>query len=58
LEIFTFPLVRKDVNALLDKGGFILLPEDDVVEKYRDGGNPDFNGDVRDSILFAQKRTD
>jgi len=34
--------LRRDVYALFDKGGFILLPEDDVVEKYMEGGEPDF----------------
>jgi hypothetical protein len=53
-EIFTCPLVREDVHALFDKGGFILLPEDDVVEKYRRGGKPDFNGDVRGPVLFPE----
>jgi hypothetical protein len=40
LEIFTCPLVRKDVHALFDKGGFILLPEGDVLEKYMEVENP------------------
>jgi len=43
--------LRKDAHALFDKGGFILLPEGDVLEKYRRGGKPDFDGDVRDLIL-------
>ncbi|KAI0283827.1 hypothetical protein BC826DRAFT_973606 [Russula brevipes] len=34
--------LRKDVHALVDKGGFILLPEGDVLEKYRRGGKPRF----------------
>jgi hypothetical protein len=44
------------VHALFDKGGFILLPEGDVVDKYMNNGKPDFDGDVRDSIAFAQPR--
>jgi hypothetical protein len=54
LKIFTCPLVRRDVHALFDKGGFILLPEEDVVEKYMRGENPDFNGDVRVPVLFPK----
>jgi len=46
--------LRRDAHALFDTGRFILLPEDDVVEKYMKGEKPDFNGDVRDSIVFAQ----
>lgn len=42
------------MHALFDKGGFILLPEDDVVEKYMEDGKPDFNGDVRDPVLFTK----
>jgi hypothetical protein len=38
LENFTCPLVRKDARALFDKGGFVLLPDEDVVQKYGDGG--------------------
>jgi len=37
--------LRKDAHALFDKGGFFLLPEGDVVEKYRRRGNPDFDED-------------
>ncbi|KAI0282904.1 hypothetical protein BC826DRAFT_1062958, partial [Russula brevipes] len=45
VAIFTCPLVRKDAHALFDKGGIILLPEGDVVEKYRRHGKPDFDED-------------
>jgi hypothetical protein len=57
LEILTFtcPLVRRDVQTFFDKGWLVLLPEEDIVQKYVNGGKPDFNGDVRDSILFCSK---
>jgi hypothetical protein len=39
------------VHALFDTGRFILLPDEDVVQTYRDGGKPDFDEDVRNLIL-------
>jgi hypothetical protein len=56
LEILTCPLVRRDVQAFFDKGWLVLLPEEEIVQKYVNGGKPDFNGDVRDSILFCSNR--
>jgi hypothetical protein len=50
LEILRCPIVRRDVHALFDTGRFILLPDEDVVQTYQDGGKPDFDGDVRDLI--------
>ena len=41
------------MHALFDKGWIILVPEGDIVQKYVDGGIPDFDGDVRDSVSFV-----